>query len=145
MVLFGANPSVADDDSREATHHATLGADIVLFGAATFYVGRSCASTLGRPAMQGFLARWGPLVFVCIGSCLLLLDPLRHVLLDHGGVFFKEESLAMYSSHGGLSPIGQFCRNSSIVGITSLVMGIFWYMRLPESIVAKCMPEPSSL
>lgn len=85
------------------------------------------------------------MALTCFGCALLLLDPMRHVLLDHGGVFFKESTLAMYSERGGLSPAGRFCRNSSIVGMLALVLGMLWYLRVPEAVAIKCLPSTSSL
>jgi len=68
---------------------------------------------------------------VAVGSVLLILDPARHVLLDHGGVFFEAKSLAMYGK-GGLSTIGKVCQMSSIIGLAMLFLGLVWFLNVPE-------------
>lgn len=70
---------------------------------------------------------------------MLIIDPARHILLDHGGVFFEERTLAMYSSKGGLSPMGKFCQAASIIGMVFLVSGVIWHIRLPEAVLAKAL------
>jgi len=70
---------------------------------------------------------------------LALLDILRHVLLDHGGVFFKEETLAMYTDKGTLSPAGKFSQISTIVGLTMLACGMLWFLDIPGKICSKIL------
>jgi hypothetical protein len=133
-LIPAANSNVASDNNREIAHHFSLGSDFVLFGAIIWYLGRTALSTPPTPSNS---MRWGPFAVACLASLLLTLDPIRHVLLDHGGVFFKEATLAMYAKGGGLSPIGKFCQCSSITGLILLFSGLLWHFRVPEAIVHK--------
>lgn len=81
----------------------------------------------------GGLSQWFSLACV-----LLMLDPTRHVLLDHGGVFFQERTLAMYKGPGQLSAMGRFCQAASIAGMSLLLVGVLWHMRMPEALLNKC-------
>jgi len=81
---------------------------------------------------------------VTLACILLILDPSRHVLLDHGGVFFEEQSLAMYNGPGKLSAIGKFCQRASITGILMLLAGVVWHMRMPEALLLKCLGAETS-
>jgi hypothetical protein len=128
-----AHTDITSDSNREITHHFTLGADVILFATVVTFVARTAFSGSTK---QSSFSRWGPLSLVSFGALLLILDPTRHVLLDHGGVFFKERTLAMYSKHGGLSAIGKFCQISSIVGLSLFSMGMMWHIRLPEKLSA---------
>jgi len=76
-------------------------------------------------------------MLVSLGCALLILDPIRHILLDHGGVFFEEQSLAMYASGGGLTAVGTFCQWTSISGMVLLLAGVMWHMRMPEALASK--------
>jgi hypothetical protein len=136
VALFpAANGHAIDtDSSRETSHHITFGADIVIFGFMIWYVTGMAASA---PKSHPFLTRWGPSMAVSLGCLLLIIDPTRHILLDHGGIFFEERSLAMYARDGGLSPIGHFCQVAAIIGFTALILGVMWHMRVPEAIMRK--------
>jgi len=121
--------SIASDSNREAAHHFTFGVDVVLFCTVIAYVGRTASDS-----KEG----WGPLSAVSLGCALLILDPIRHILLDHGGVFFQEQDLAMYSDKGGLTPIGLFGQFASIAGMVLLMSGVLWHMKVPQAIFDKC-------
>jgi len=142
MPALGSR-SIESDASREAAHHFTIGADVVLFGTVIVYVGRTAFETQLSP--RSWASHWGPLVFVSLGCTLLVLDPTRHILLDHGGVFFKEQDLAMYSSTGGLSTVGMLCQCLSIAGMVLLLSGVLWHMKVPEAILSKCGGEDKTL
>lgn len=72
-------------------------------------------------------------MLISLGCMLLMLDPTRHVLLDHGGVICEPQKLAMYAdSEGHLSAIGSFCRWCSIYGLGLLIIGVVWVLQLPE-------------
>jgi len=94
------------------------------------------ASDANRSRHSG-VRSWGPLCLVILGCLLALLDITRHVLLDHGGLFFKEQTLAMYSENGRLSPAGKFSQISTIVGLTTLICGIVWFLDIPAKIIGK--------
>lgn len=79
--------------------------------------------------------RWGPFISLALGCFLLIIDPTRHVLLDHGGVFFSIATLAMYDGPDHLSPTGRFCQICSITGIILMIGGVMWHMRIPQTIV----------
>mmetsp|Transcript_60556 Transcript_60556/g.131240 ORF Transcript_60556/g.131240 Transcript_60556/m.131240 type:complete len:104 (-) Transcript_60556:564-875(-) len=81
-----------------------------------------------------FLGKWGATLAVALGSVLTVLDPTRHVLLDHGGVFFPEEALSMYAEYPKLSPIGRFCQLSTITGLSLVTLGVIFFLRLPEKL-----------
>jgi len=136
LIPAVASRSIESNSNREAAHHFTLGADIVLFGTVIWYVGR----TAYEKVLRSPVPRWGPFMAVSLACTLLILDPLRHILLDHGGVFFKERTLAMYDNHG-LSPVGQFCQISSIAGLILLLSGVLWHMRVPEALLSKLCNE----
>jgi len=142
MLMPAFRGSVESDSNREATHHFTFGADVVLFRTVIVYVGRTAIDKISQ---KFWASRWGPLVFVAVGCTLLMLDPIRHILLDHAAngyiLFFKETDLAMYSARGGLSQVGMFCQYASIVGIVLLLSGVLWHMKVPEAILSKCGGE----
>jgi len=66
------------------------------------------------------------------GCCMIMWDSLRHIFLDHGGVFFKPESLAMYSDHGGLTTIGKVSQMLTIMGFVTLATGVIWFVLAPK-------------
>lgn len=113
--MFGATSSIATPETKEAAHHFTVGADIVLFSALIWYVAKRCNRDW-----------WGPLVLVSCSVTLVMLDPTRHLLLDHGGVFFKDETLAMYGKGGVLTPVGRCCQICTVIGLTGLFSGVLW-------------------
>lgn len=113
----------------------------MLFACMIAYVQRAAAACR---AEQSAASKWGPLVVLTLGCCLLILDPIRHVLLDHGGVFFKEQTLAMYSVLGGLSPMGKACQIASISGMILMVSGVLWHMRMPEALLRNLSTSESS-
>lgn len=82
---------------------------------------------------------------VIVGCVLVIIDPTRHILLDHGGVFFKESDMAMYKSGGHLSAMGHFCQKATILGIVSLVAGVMWHIRMPEAVLAAVRGEPAEV
>mmetsp|Transcript_150499 Transcript_150499/g.464391 ORF Transcript_150499/g.464391 Transcript_150499/m.464391 type:complete len:116 (-) Transcript_150499:221-568(-) len=98
-----------------------MGADLVFFG-----------WLVCRLASTGMAAWWWVRRLLCIltvvlGCLLLLLDPLRHVLLDHDGVFFKPQRLAMYADAAHhLTPIGKACQVCTILGMVLLIGGVIW-------------------
>lgn len=123
MTAFGAGNSVASDGKREFSHHFTLGANAVLFGAIIAYVGKHT-----KPG------KWGAFVMLTIGSLLLAVDPTRHVLLDHNGVFFKPESIAMFNEDGTLSLAGRTSQLCTVFGLLLLVLGIFSFLGYDQKI-----------
>lgn len=127
---------VGSDANREAAHHFTFGMDVALFATVIAYVGRRAfdpVEAFGKSMSE----RWGPFVLVCLGCVALILDPIRHMLLDHGGVFFKEMDLAMYNNTGGLTPIGVAGQVASITGMVLLLSGILWHMEVPQAVMGK--------
>lgn len=142
MLFSGMGNSIASESNREASHHFTLGANLVLFSFVICYVGGVAFRSKGR---EGCISRWGALVSVVFGCLLLMVDPIRHILLDHAvngvtPIGIKERRLAMYSPHGGLSATGQFCQTTTISGMILLLVGILMHMKVPEAVVAKCVP-----
>jgi len=119
---------VASAHNRMVTHHLTLGADLVLFGSILRQLFRDAPKQDGE-----FVRKWAPVSCVFCGVVLLLFDPLRHVLLDHGA---QEQSLAMYTQTGDLSAAGRTCQLATIVGICMLVGGMLWFTRLCEKVWA---------
>mmetsp|Transcript_72095 Transcript_72095/g.188954 ORF Transcript_72095/g.188954 Transcript_72095/m.188954 type:complete len:102 (+) Transcript_72095:437-742(+) len=83
------------------------------------------------------LGRWGPLCLVTAGAVLAMLDPMRHLLLDHGGVFWAPEQLAMYTDAGSLSTVGHIFQVSTIMGVCCLFSGMLWYLEVPAKIMAR--------
>lgn len=126
MSAFGAGSSVGSEVAREKSHHFTWGADIVLFSIVIAYIAYNAPKNETR-----FVIKWGPLLLTITGCMLMLVDPSRHVLLDHGGVFFKPESLAMFDDAGNLSAAGRFGQLCTISGLICLSSGVAWFMKLP--------------
>lgn len=121
--MFGAAGNLASDSAREVSHHFTFGADLVLFGAIIWYM----LDKHRRGDGNGKL----PIVLTVLGSVLVLLDPIRHLLLDHniGG-----NSLGMFSEDGGLTCVGRFCQVCTICGLLSFMAGIALFIKLPEKL-----------
>lgn len=107
------------------SHHFTFGADLVFFTWLIWQVADGTAQSRRR---------WGALGLVVLGCLLILLDPTRHILLDHGGVFFEEKSLAMYKSDGTLSPAGRSCQVATIAGLLLLFLGLVCHLQLPAKV-----------
>lgn len=129
VTAFGAGSNLASNENREAAHHFTFGADLVLFLALCLYI--ALGTVKHRQALPP-MSKWGPLILVIVGSLLALVDVLRHLLLDHGGVFFKEETLAMYSDFPKLSWAGRIGQLSTIFGIASMFLGTLWYLQITD-------------
>lgn len=91
---------------------------------------------------NSFSALW-PVVLAVLSTVLLLLDPIRHILLDHGGVFFQVEDLAMYTKingHVALSVIGRLSQIATVVGFILLLLAIAGYFNLPQ----RCFGKPKA-
>lgn len=123
MTAFGASSSVASESARCSSHHVTLGADIVFFGWLIYSVAKKQAKTASR----------FPLGVVVLGVFLIMLDVVRHFLLDHGGIIVVPNKLAMYGETG-LTPVGRFCQISTITGMTLLFAGVFLSMGIPQKL-----------
>ncbi|CAE7573781.1 unnamed protein product [Symbiodinium natans] len=108
---MGAGSSVASQGKREASHHFSFGANIVIF---TSVLWRIAAET--PESARSCLRRWGPFILATFGCCLVMWDSFRHILLDHGGVLFPEEVLAMYRDDGGLTTMGHISQFTTITG-----------------------------
>jgi hypothetical protein len=137
VTVFGVSAQWATLEKREIVHHFTLGADVVLFTGIIWYVFASTKTQDPRapPLWPPAPSKWAPVYLVTIGAMLVTWDPLRHVLLDHGGVFFEERTLAMYQdSKGTLSPMGRFSQISSILGMVLVMWGVLWFLRVPEGL-----------
>lgn len=115
------------------SHHLTWGADVVLFTLVVWYV---IERTREKPGSS-----WWPVGFTTAGAFLTMIDPTRHLLLDHGGVFFHPQSIAMYTEDGGLSPVGLACMYSTRIGLTMLLLGIFLFIQIPMKILKLCSSE----
>lgn len=115
----------ASTDHREESHHVTFGADLVLYGSILWYVGTYTPSSK---------TTWpkAPFFLTLVGVILVLLDPIRHLLLDHGGVICEPEDLAMYADgDGNLSTVGEFCRWATIIGMALIASGVMWFVGIP--------------
>jgi hypothetical protein len=123
---------MASNDNREASHHFTFGADLVIFAALCIYI--TFETVRQRVQYYNCITKWGPLLLVVAGCLLTLLDVTRHILLDHGGVFFKEETLAMYADYPKLSFAGRFCQIATVVGLSAMAFGTLWFLQVPEKI-----------
>jgi hypothetical protein len=135
VTAFGAANCVASDSAKSISHHLTFGADIVFFGAILrmFFVARKDDS---------FSSVW-PIVLAVMSVMLLLLDPIRHILLDHGGLFFKISDLAMYCEVDGqlvLSGTGRLSQIATVAGFVLLTLALSGYFNLPQ----RCFGSPKS-
>lgn len=128
VTAFGVTGDVASTENREESHHVTLGADLVLFGSILWYLGT-------KPPSRKTTYEKGPFLLAAVGVFFALLDPIRHVLLDHDGVFVEPEKLAMYADgEGNLTPVGTFCKWSTILGLTMMMSGVLWFLGIPGKI-----------
>jgi len=101
---------------------------LVLFGSILWYVAT-------KPPARTPSWAYGPFVLTLCGVILAMLDPTRHVLLDHGGVICAPQDLAMYADgEGHLSAVGTFCRWATIVGLTLMMSGVAWFLGLPAKV-----------
>lgn len=107
----------------------TFGADLVFFGGAIWYT----ASATARLKSENSLAKWGSVIFVVMGCVLLICDPIRHLVLDHGG-FGMEKQLATYNDDGGLSPMGHAFKMATHFGVILLSIGLLWFVGVLEKI-----------
>lgn len=130
VTFFGASTSAASADNRELSHHVTWGANSVLFALIIWYMVENTVETKD--------ARWGPVGLVTLGALLTMIDSTRHLLLDHDGVFFEPATIAMYSADGSLSEVGYFCMRTTQIGITCLLVGMLWYIKLPTKLLKLC-------
>mmetsp|Transcript_1448 Transcript_1448/g.2591 ORF Transcript_1448/g.2591 Transcript_1448/m.2591 type:complete len:101 (-) Transcript_1448:590-892(-) len=85
-------------------------------------------------AMLSKPGKRAPLVMLTMGSVLLVVDPIRHVLLDHDGVFIKPEKIAMFNDDGSLSLAGRTSQLCTVSGLVLLVLGLFSFMSLDQKI-----------
>lgn len=81
--------------------------------------------------------RWGPVLLSAVGFLLLMVDVMRHILLDHGGVFFSINSLAMYSDAGGLTFAGKVSQAAAIAGFVLVLLGVLWSLEIPQMVLAR--------
>lgn len=128
VTAFGVTGDVASSENREESHHVTLGADLVLFGCILWYLGTK------SPSAKTTWAK-GPFLLTLVGVIFALLDPIRHVLLDHDGVFVEPEKLAMYADgEGNLTAVGTFCKWATVLGLTMMMSGVAWFLGIPGKI-----------
>lgn len=129
--MFGAGSSVSSEGNKAISHHFTWGADLVLFAAVIWLV---YTKTEPRGDENG-RSRWLPFLLTCLGCVMMLVDPTRHLLLDHGGVICAPEDLVMYADNGGLTTLGKVGRWSTIMGLVFLLVGVLWVLRFPERVL----------
>jgi hypothetical protein len=129
MALLGASAD-ASGTSRAISHHMSLGANIVIFGGIIYHV----AATRRRGGST--TESWLPTVLVTVGSISMMWDVLRHVMLDHGGLVFSEQTLAMYSADGSLSAMGWTSMVLAIVGMCMVMAGMALFLKMPEKLIA---------
>lgn len=108
----------------------TFGADLIFFGGAIWY---TTSATFRSQSEKPFFAKWGPVIFVVMGCALLIWDPIRHLLLDHGG-FGMEKQLSMYNDHGDFSAMGHATKMATHFGIVLLAVGLLWFIGALEKI-----------
>jgi len=114
------------------SHHMTVGANSVIFGYLVWYLIKMKDASSKR--LNSHTIRNMGIAIACVaaGSIFLMLDPLRHVLLDHGGVIAAPTTLSMYSATGDLSFIGHTCQLATISGLCLLVVGLLWFTWLRQ-------------
>lgn len=120
---------MASGENREFCHHMTFGADLVFFAGAIWY---TASETAGRSRSEdSFFAKWGAVIFVVMGCMLLILDPTRHLVLDHGG-FGMQKQLAAYNEDGALTPTGLAFKRATHLGVLLLSVGLLWFVGVLE-------------
>lgn len=134
--LFGASSSMATGENRQSCHHMTFGADLVFFGGAIWYT----ASATARSRAENSLAKWGPVIFIAMGCGLLIWDPTRHLILDHGGLGI-ESRLAGYRDDGSMTPMGHASKMSTHIGVIFLAIGLLWFVGVLEKISKLFFPR----
>lgn len=128
---------MASAENRQSCHHMTFGADLVFFAGAIWH---TTSATARSRSEDGFLAKWGPVIFVVMGCVLLIWDPTRHLMLDHG-CFGMERQLAMYNDDGDLSPIGRASKSATHLGVLFLSVGLLWFIGVPAKLVKIFRPR----
>lgn len=115
VTAFGASRPTAGLFNREVSHHVTFGADLVLFSAAVYYIWK------GKSGL-------GALVLALLAWVLVLLDPLRHMVLDHNG----PEALAMYDDEDKLTTVGRVCQAATITGFICFAVAILLHRQCAQ-------------
>jgi len=86
------------------------------------------ARGLSGEGMSRRVNAWGPVICVYVGCLLCMVDAARHVIRDHGGIFFDQDALSMYDENGQLTSLGLKCQQMGTVGAMLLCCGLAWYM-----------------
>jgi hypothetical protein len=135
MALIGASADspMGSGTSRSISHHMSLGANIVILGGIVYHV---ATTTAARICGGSSTESWLPTVLVAVGSCFMMWDVLRHVMLDHGGLLFSEQILMMYAEDGSLSAMGWTSMVLAIVGMCMLMAGMALFLKVPEKLRA---------
>jgi len=133
VTAFGAGSNVASDEKRYFSHHFTFGADLIVFAWLCHYA--VVTTTQVRIGKDPFF-KWGPFTLLALGCTLVMLDVLRHLILDNR-VLANPEVLAMYMDNGHLSPVGRTCKLLSTIGIILIGFSMAWLLGLTDKIYAK--------
>lgn len=88
----------------------------------------------------GFWEVWAPSIVLELGMLMLMVDPTRHLFLEHGGVLFELDTLKMYASNHELTPAGKFSQIMTIAGFAILVVSLALYWDLQSIIFEKLFP-----
>mmetsp|Transcript_38837 Transcript_38837/g.70732 ORF Transcript_38837/g.70732 Transcript_38837/m.70732 type:complete len:106 (+) Transcript_38837:558-875(+) len=99
------------------------GLHIGLLGALFGYVCHQTSTS--RAKYKTWVGRWGPCVLLAVGSLMVIFDLTRHVLLDQG---LFPNTLAMFSTSGGLSSIGVVGVIFTWVGLLIVVLSMAWFV-----------------
>lgn len=138
ITAFGATDrTIASDENREIAHHLTFGADLVLYGSILWHVGTNAPRH--KTAWP-----WGPFLLTICGVILSFVDITRHILLDHGGVICEPERMAMYAAGGALTPVGEFCKRASILGMVLLMAGVMWFVGIPGKLYSSVVGDEAA-
>lgn len=92
MALFSAGAASASGAARRTGHQVALaltGTMMVVFVGYTTYATRT-----RRAHVRPTLRRIGPLMLACVAAVLIVLDPIRHVLMDETGGHIDGADLA---------------------------------------------------
>lgn len=133
MTAFGAGSNVASDEKRYFSHHFTFGADLVVFAWLCHYA--VVTTTQVRIGKDPFF-KWGPLTLLALGCTLVMLDVLRHLILDNR-VLANPEVLAMYMGNRLFVTCGQTCKLLSTTGTIFIGFSMARLLGRTDKIYAK--------
>lgn len=120
-VLFGAT-GAATPGAKAIAHSIMLG---LHFGALTAICIYLFIKTPTKRSMYSPFMRWLPFVACVVGSILVILDLIRHFVLDQS---VAPQHLRMFNDEGFLTPIGRAGVACTWTGIALLILSVGYFL-----------------